>query len=53
MDNPRVSISVEEMEETESSIAVGSVVEFLQSNGYLAKAKEILRKEKGELNAKL
>lgn len=53
MDNPRVSFSVEEMEETESKIAISFILDLLQSNGYLAKAKEILRKEKGELNAKL
>ncbi len=53
MDNPKTSISVEEMKETESRIAINAILDLLQSNGYIAKAKEILRKEKGESNAKL
>lgn len=53
MDNPKTSISIEEMKETESRIAINAILDLLQSNGYIAKAKEILRKEKGESNAKL
>lgn len=53
MDKLRTSIEVEELPVHQENIAFNCILDSLMGNGYLAKAKEILRKEKGELNAKL
>lgn len=53
MDNLRTTIEVEEIPISQESFTFSSLLDILTGGGYLSKAKEILRKEKGELNAKL
>lgn len=49
MDKLKTSIEVEELPVHQENIAFNCILDILMGNGYLAKAKEILRSKKEEV----